>query len=181
MPTYHVPLNDAYHLDETYTVATGCCVTSPLVAGIAALLLSINPNLSPNEISFILRASTEPIDSPYYLGTGCVNAYNALVYNNKPERPDGPHRGNISEEHTFSSSIAYVKNESLYYLWDFGDGTQNEWIGPINSNEICENTHKFKDEGEYSIKVKVKDNHGGESEWSDPLTVTMPKIRIQVK
>jgi hypothetical protein len=29
--------------------------------------------------------------------------------------------------------------------------------------------------GNYSIRVKAKDGHDGESPWSDPLAITMPK------
>ena len=180
MPTYHVPLNDVYMLDEEYTVATGCCVTAPLVAGVAALLLSKDPTLSPNELTFIIRASTEPVNSSYDLGTGCINAYNALVYNNKPETPNGLSSGNIGEEYTYSTSIQYANNEPLYYLWDFGDGIKNDWIGPINSNEPCEISYSWEIKGDYQIKVKARDINGGESEWSDPLPVTMSMSKTRV-
>ena len=29
-------------------------------------------------------------------------------------------------------------------------------------------------EGDYEIRVKAKDTYGEESEWSDPLTISMP-------
>jgi hypothetical protein len=29
--------------------------------------------------------------------------------------------------------------------------------------------------GNYEIKVKAKDSHDAESEWSDPLSISMPK------
>ena len=180
MPTYHVPLNDAYKLDEEYTVATGCCVTAPLVAGVAALILSKDPTLSPNELSFIIRASTKPIESTYYLGTGCINAYNALVYDNRPEKPTGPTTGKIREEYTYSTSIQYANNESLYYLWDFGDGKQSNWIGPIQSNEPCKVTYSWNQKGNYNIKIKVKDESGGESRWSDPLVINMSKNKFYI-
>ena len=32
-------------------------------------------------------------------------------------------------------------------------------------------------EGSYTIKVKARDIHGGESEWSDPLSISMPKYK----
>jgi hypothetical protein len=36
--------------------------------------------------------------------------------------------------------------------------------------------HNWTERGEYEIRVKAKDTWGNESEWSDPLVVTMPKI-----
>ncbi|MDG6219271.1 MAG: hypothetical protein QCI00_07505, partial [Candidatus Thermoplasmatota archaeon] len=43
------------------------------------------------------------------------------------------------------------------------------------SSVPCDIKHKWLIEGEYSIKVKAKDEHGKESAWSEPLEVTMPK------
>ena len=36
----------------------------------------------------------------------------------------------------------------------------------------------WDEKGDYEIKVKAKDVHGAESEWSDPLTVTMPRDKV---
>lgn len=177
MPTYHTPLNEVYDLDENYTVATGCCVTTPLVAGVAALLKSNEPTLSPEEIAFILRASTEPVDSEYYLGTGRLNAFNALTYNNKPTTPNGPSSGKINVEHTYSSSIPYAEGEMLYYCWDFGDGEISDWMGPIESGQQFQAAHTYTTKGDYSVKVRVKDESGAMSDWSDPLPISMPKQR----
>jgi len=33
-------------------------------------------------------------------------------------------------------------------------------------------------QGEYQIRVKAKDTHGMQSDWSDPLTISMPKSRF---
>lgn len=178
MPTYHVPLNDVYLLDQDYSIATGCCITTPLVAGVAALVLSEDRTLSPSELAFIIRATTEPVDSSYYLGTGCINAYNALIYDNKPETPNGPNSGKVGEEYTYTTIIDYANDEPLYYLWDFGDGIQHDWIGPIASNEPCVQTYVWDKEGTYHIRVKVKDEVGGESQWSNTLQISMPKNNI---
>ncbi|MCD6108537.1 MAG: hypothetical protein J7J89_03585, partial [Thermoplasmata archaeon] len=57
---------------------------------------------------------------------------------------------------------------------DWGDGTNSGWLGPYNSGETVEASHSWSEKGEYSIKVKAKDINGLESEWSDPLVISMP-------
>ena len=58
-----------------------------------------------------------------------------------------------------------------------GDGTDSNWIGPYDSGEIVNITHSWNMRRNYEIKTKVKDIHYLESEWSDPLIVSMPHIR----
>ena len=53
-----------------------------------------------------------------------------------------------------------------------------EWIGPFESGESITTSHIWESEDSYSIQVKSRDIYGSESEWSDPLTVTMPRTKI---
>jgi len=59
-------------------------------------------------------------------------------------------------------------------LWDWGDGTNSGWLEGYYSGDYCKVSHKWEAEGNYNIKVKAKDIHGVESDWSDPLSITMP-------
>jgi len=65
--------------------------------------------------------------------------------------------------------------DQIWFKWDWGDGNQSEWIGPYNTGDTCEATHTWDEKDDYEIKVKAKDEHGKESEWSDPLAISMPK------
>jgi hypothetical protein len=94
---------------------------------------------------------------------------------NKPEKPDGDTTGKPGTEYTYSSLATDPDGESLYYIWDWGDGNYSYWLGPYESGENAEATYVWEIKGEYNIRVKVKDINGGESDWSDPLTVSMPK------
>lgn len=94
---------------------------------------------------------------------------------NKPSRPSGPSSGKINEEYTFTSSTTDLDGDQLYYLFDWGDSTNSGWLGPLSSGEECSASHTWSERGNYEIKVKAKDIHGAESEWSDPLSVFMPK------
>jgi subtilisin family serine protease len=60
----------------------GTSSSTPKVAGIAALMLSVNPNLTPTQIKSILRETADDIDEPGEddkTGAGRVNAYKAVI------------------------------------------------------------------------------------------------------
>jgi hypothetical protein len=96
----------------------------------------------------------------------------------KPQKPSGPKTsGKPRDELTFNSSTTDVDNDVMNYLFDWGDGEFSEWIGPKNSGQIVTASHTWDSEGDFSIRVKAKDEHGVQSEWSDPLSISMPKAK----
>jgi subtilisin family serine protease len=70
--------------NNTYGTSSGTSFSSPICAGIAALMFAVNPCLSPDEVEFILKLTADPIaDGANYqglLGAGRVNAYEAVKY-----------------------------------------------------------------------------------------------------
>ena len=98
----------------------------------------------------------------------------------KPETPDGDASGRTNQEYVYTASTTDSDGDKLYYLFDWGDGNLSGWIGPYNSGEIVEASHIWEEEGEYQIKVKAKDIHGVQSEWSDPLQISMPKNKQSI-
>jgi len=93
---------------------------------------------------------------------------------NTPSRPSGNSSGNTNDEYTYTTSTIDPDGDQVYYKWDWGDGTTTEWYGPYSSGEECHTSHTWTLRGNYEIKVKSKDTNGGESDWSDPLPITMP-------
>ncbi|HZK76435.1 MAG TPA: S8 family serine peptidase, partial [Candidatus Kapabacteria bacterium] len=67
-------------LDGTYASVSGTSAASPITAGIAALLLSKNPKLTPIELRSIIESTTQPVGDRTYTGNGQVDAYAALSY-----------------------------------------------------------------------------------------------------
>lgn len=63
-----------------YTMMSGTSMATPHVAGIAALMLDANPNLSPAEVKQILQktATNMPGHEAWEVGAGYVNAYAAV-------------------------------------------------------------------------------------------------------
>jgi thermitase len=78
MPTYHVTDND-YGMPQNYTFHAGTSAATPMVAGVAALLLSKDPSLSPDEVKALLCNNVDPYTGDKYIGTGRINAYKALA------------------------------------------------------------------------------------------------------
>ncbi len=97
---------------------------------------------------------------------------------NTPERPDGPSTGRTNREHTYSTSTTDPDNDKILYLFDWGDGTDSGWVGPYNSEETVRISHEWNREGNYEIKVKAKDIYGEETDWSEPLPISMPKYKL---
>jgi len=96
----------------------------------------------------------------------------------KPNKPIGTSQGEIGKKYYFKTSTVDPDRDVIYYLFDWGDETNNEWEGPFNSGEECNIFHIWNEQENYQIKVKAKDSHGMESEWSDPLSVSMPKNKV---
>jgi len=93
----------------------------------------------------------------------------------KPETPDGPTSGESGIEYTYTTSTIDPEGEQLYYWFDWGDDTNSGWLGPYDSGDIVTVSHTWDSKGSFEIKVKAKDTNGIQSEWSDPLPISMPK------
>jgi hypothetical protein len=94
---------------------------------------------------------------------------------NKPLPPDGPSTGTPDTIYSYRISTADPDGDPLSYLCDWGDNTTSGWIGPYESGESVEISHSWSDTGSFALTIKAKDSYGLESEWSDPLSVTIPK------
>ncbi len=92
----------------------------------------------------------------------------------KPATPDGEISGRIGVEYTYTSVTTDPEGDEIYYLFDWGDDTYSGWLGPFSSGDEVEASHRWSERGSYEIRVKAKDEHGVQSEWSDPLSASMP-------
>jgi hypothetical protein len=100
--------------------------------------------------------------------------------NNPPDKPDTPSgatNGKTGTSYSYSTSTIDPEGHDVYYLFDWGDGSNSGWFGPYNSGEIINLSHSWSNDGTYPLKVKSKDIYDQESPWSDPLEVIMPKSK----
>ncbi len=86
---------DAQGLSATeipyYTTASGTSFSAPQVAGTIALMLGVNPQLTPADVSDILQRTATPLP-PYYqheVGAGALNTYAAVLQAAFPGRRIG--------------------------------------------------------------------------------------------
>ncbi len=86
MPTYTTAEMSYYGLPQNYGYLDGTSMATPFVSGLAALIFSQDPNLHPEDVQGIIRASADDNNSSTYpgyddyLGAGRINAGRALQY-----------------------------------------------------------------------------------------------------
>lgn len=99
--------------------------------------------------------------------------------NDPPNIPtiDGPTNARAGEEYEYTFSATDPDGDDIEYFIDWGDGDEEEWIGPYASGEVITLSHSWTEQGVYRIKSKVRDIYELESGWGY-LQVTMPKNKI---
>ncbi len=77
-------LDDLSYVDTYYAKSSGTSLSTPVAAGVAALLLQKDPSLSPAGVKAALLKGAVSLNNtlgeeyePYYQGAGLVNAYNS--------------------------------------------------------------------------------------------------------
>lgn len=118
--------------NNAYTKCWGTSCASPQVAAAAALVLSINPNLTPDQVKNIIKNTTDdiywiPYNQPYIgkLGTGrlnvfravketkCVNETNPKVnFMIKDSKEDVGSEPNNNTQYMWTSSDIFVRNQN---------------------------------------------------------------------
>jgi eukaryotic-like serine/threonine-protein kinase len=96
-----------------------------------------------------------------------------------PNAPTGEINGLLGHEYTYSTeSVVDPNADDVWYLFDWGNGKDSGWLTTPTTS------YTWSTIGEYSIKVKTKDNYNIESSWSPELTihvsVPLPQLDITV-
>ena len=92
----------------------------------------------------------------------------------KPAKPSGTTNGKAGTSYTYTTTSTDPESDQVYYRFDWGDNTTSDWEGPFSSGSAGSASHAWPDQGSYTIKVIAKDENGVISEWSDPLSISMP-------
>lgn len=97
-----------------------------------------------------------------------------------PPTISGSHYGKINTNYTFSlGDITDPDGDQLYGYWSWGDGTGG-WFGPYDSGQTGSASHTWNEPGNYSIKVKIKDIYGAESDWSAPFYIEIVRLKTKL-
>jgi hypothetical protein len=71
----------------------------------------------------------------------------------------------------FSVSTEDPEEDDIYYMWNWGDGSYSNWLGPFDSGQTVETIHEWDEIGEFEVRVKAKDIFEAESDWSDSVLI----------
>jgi hypothetical protein len=143
--------------------------------GTKKLVLS---GLAPSTSYIVWVNATDPTGSGLYTREWFTFTTQQNLPPNKPSKPSGETNGKIKQEYLYTTSTTDPDGDQVYYLWDWGDGNDSGWFGLYNSGISINKTYNWTSMGSYIIKVKAKDIYGAESDWSDSLTVTMPRSKV---
>jgi hypothetical protein len=91
-----------------------------------------------------------------------------------PPLIEGPTSGKKETEYTYSISAVDAQNDDVFITVEWGDGSKENWMGPLSSGEVLELNHSWAERGDYTISAKARDINDDESFWST-LEVSMTK------
>ena len=102
---------------DSYASLSGTSIATPYVAGSAAILKSIRPDLTPEEMRYVLQGTTSDLgrtgtDSTYGSGHLDVGLAANLVANMTPEQRESLRRAGVNEK----SNIATERQALLNYI-----------------------------------------------------------------
>jgi Peptidase family C25/Propeptide_C25 len=91
----------------------------------------------------------------------------------QPTRPIGKTLAVWNKEYSYSSITTDPNGDQIFYLFNWGDGSNSGWLGPYSSGQTGTGTHMWTKLGTYNVTVKARDINGAGSIFSDPLTVVV--------
>jgi hypothetical protein len=90
-----------------------------------------------------------------------------------PGTPSGPIEGQVETQYAFSDNSTDPEGDGIFYLFNWGDGIDSDWLGPYNSGDTCIASHAWVHPTISYVKVKAKDAYDHQSDWSDSLSVAI--------
>ncbi|NMC44346.1 MAG: PKD domain-containing protein [candidate division Zixibacteria bacterium] len=90
-----------------------------------------------------------------------------------PSAPVGPALGAATKPYLFSAAATDPDNDPLYYQFDWGDGTESDWVGPYPSGSAGSADHAWTTGGSFVIRTKAKDPYGAETDWSASAAIDL--------
>lgn len=132
--------------------------TTMLSSGVHTIYFSVQDNLG---------AWSEP-----------ANISLEIIENQPPSIPiiGGQDQGKAGEPAEYEFISTDPNENQVYYFVEWGDGTVEEWVGPIDSDDPISLTHTWDERGSYSLRAKAKDEFDEESDWAS-MEIAMPYVK----
>jgi serine protease AprX len=140
-----------------YTTATGTSFSAPQVAGAIALMLEVNPNLTPAEVKDILSRTATPLPRYFFheAGAGMLNTYAAVLEAAFPDRHMGGFRATLS-----NNAIRFVTRTSQTFEQTvFPNMTSSADVAiPQNTIEVGVNIYWDLSTNDFGLRVYDQSN-----------------------
>jgi serine protease len=171
---------------DSYSIGPGTSAAAPHVAGVAALLLSINPTLSPAQIRAILQSSARPFPAGSWCttpsgsglcGTGILDAQAALQVLGVPPivtitNPSQIVAPNITVSLSGVATASAGRSISAY-AWTQVTGAS---VGTIANQNTATASFTAPATGTYSFKLTATDSSGLIGTATTTVRVNSPPV-----
>jgi hypothetical protein len=105
-----------------------------------------------------------------------------------PAIPTGKKWVKIECNYTFETSNVNPNGLPIAYYFDWGDGTNTGWFGPLASGKTCMAVHRWSESGVYEVKAKscfiYRDpawkiyRYGEHSNFSEPFEINARRYPV---
>ena len=151
----------------------------------------VNPpedRVSDDQVETVFDPGTLEFDTTYYwqviakdengaTTAGVIWQFSTRI-NNPPDTPtiDGPNGGKPGIDYEYCIIASDPDNDTLFVLWNWGDGTGSDWLGPLESGmDVCD-SHSWNETGTYEISVTVRDEYGESVTAYKEVTIPRNKV-----
>lgn len=142
----------------------GTSMASPLVAGLAGLMLSMNPGLTPDDIEDCLKSTCDPVTGSFsaQLGSGRINAANAMgcVATSL----------NWAPQADFAANITVIPQGSTINFTDLSIYNPTSWqwtfTGGVPATSVQQNPQNivYNTPGTYAVTLTATNANGSDVE-----------------
>ncbi|HUS37504.1 MAG TPA: Ig-like domain-containing protein [Verrucomicrobiae bacterium] len=168
--------------DSRYDAVSGTSMSTPHVAGAAALILSQHPEFTPAQVITILKNTTDPVTSDSMIGRGRLNVFKAMQIDVPLPFATLKIPAIIKGRVKFDGTAAGQHFQR--YALSYGTGARpTEWTEFFNSTAAITNSALFSNfdssilnDGAYTFRLEVWNDNGQSA--SDLATVQVQNVQL---
>ena len=150
--------SSVYFLENTnYDGMQGTSMACPVTAGLCGLILSINPNLTPDEVKACLMNNAQTTTgNSIHANSGCIDAYASALC---AQNGSSPNAQFTADQTTISvgGTVQFTDQSTgspSSWSWNFGDGSTSTTQSP---------SHQYNTSGTYTVALTINGNEDTET------------------